>query len=224
MKLMTYYFAALLTVLVNASPAQETKEGQEPKKLSELRQQFESRKEKAIEIVVRPILTDYKNSLEGLQNTLTSQKDLVGALAVRSEKEKVLAELSPSKQDTYVSEQVGSAGYPQNTFENLRKFDIKKPGKKTILMLWIVGSEGNDTGGNVQLIAGEEKTTVYTWSGKSFPKVVRAPYNKQSYKKVKPIECDISEWVKKPGEYSVNFQYVGGYNPLAILRVAIECR
>ena len=224
MRLVTCIVVAMLTVLINVSPAQETKEGQEPKKLSELRQQFESRKQKAIEMAERPILIDYKNALEGLQNALTEKKDLVGALAVRSEKEKILAELSPTKQDTYISEQVGSAGYPQNTYENLRKFDIKNPGKKTILKLWIVGADGNDTGGDVQLISGDVKNTVYTWSGKSFPKVIQGPYNKQSFRKVKPIECDISEWVQKPGEYSVNFQYTGGYNPLAILRVAIECR
>ena len=188
----------------------------EPKELITLRRQCESRKTWA----VRPILLEYKQSLQALQNTLIQRKDLDGVAAVRQELAMVSADLSSAETKSYISEVRGEAGVtPKNNFYS---FDIQKVGMRSVLHYWASGQIGTDTIGRIFLHTPNGKEIeIGGWKPKDFNTVVARI---KSYKELRENTCDISKHVTVPGEYKVEFRYTGGGLVLVILRVEIDVK
>ena len=122
------------------------------------------------------------------------------------------------KPKTYVDETKGWAGI--TPLNNIYKFNIETVGRKAIFRFWASGDIGTATTGQV-LLSGEniQEQIIRQWEPKDF-KI--AANTVSSYKKLKPISCDISSYVKQPGEYQFTFRWGGSQVGLSILRVELE--
>jgi hypothetical protein len=206
---------AILVCFVSASAFGQGS-GAEPKELAGLRRFYDARKVAA----VRPILIEYKQALQNLENTMMQRKDLAGANAVHQEITAVSAEFSSAESKPYVSEERGEAGVtPKNNFYT---FNIKPVGMRAVLRYWGSGQIGTDTMGRIFLHTPNGKEIeVGGWKPKDFNTVVARI---KSYKELRENTCDISKYVTDPGEYKVEFRYTGGGLVLVILRVEIDVK
>ena len=192
------------------------------------------------------LLEQYVKALDGLIKKEVTADRIEEAKVIKTEKEKisfVLADMQaklsvkagadqpfaenvekpvpPSsvvKAKTLVDETRGFAGIFSQ--DNVYTFKIESVEKKTILRFWASGDVGTDTSGQVLLTGPDVKEQVIRqWKPSDFSV---AADTVSSYKKLKPISCDISSHVKQAGEYQVTFKWDGGQIGLAILRVELE--
>ncbi len=120
----------------------------------------------------------------------------------------------------YVSNVKGWAGIPEFSRNNTYGFLLPEVGAKTTLTFYASGRGSTDTFGKVYLVTPDGKQKkIYRWSPDDFEIPVKEARN---YRDLKPVRVDISKLVRAPGRYLVRFQYTGGDDPLAILRVEIR--
>jgi hypothetical protein len=118
----------------------------------------------------------------------------------------------------YVDETRGWAGMEPN--HNIYKFNVESVGRKTMFRFWASGDIGTATSGQVLLTGPDvQDQIIRQWQPNDF-KI--AANTVSSYKKLRPISCDVTSSVKHPGEYQFTFRWGGSQVGLSILRVELE--
>lgn len=114
-------------------------------------------------------------------------------------------------------EHYGHAG-GQNQ-DNVYVLDVNRVFRPAILRMYIHGSNGTDTSGDVILKQPDgTETTIYRWT----PDAVKGkPTGTTKYRDVSPVDVDASQYVNQPGKYEVRFKYVSGHFGLVILKVEL---
>jgi len=170
--------------------------------------------------------------LLSLQKSLTTAGNLEEATAIQeerkklSEREEVVSAKAyldkyGFKPKTYVDETRGFAGNPVEK-NNVYSFDVEQAGNRATLRFWASGDVYTNTFGKISLTppAGEA-VVVYNWKKTDF----QIPADSVgSYDKLRPINVDVSRYVREPGTYKVTFKWVDGTAGLKILRVELDIR
>jgi hypothetical protein len=125
-----------------------------------------------------------------------------------------------SQPERYADKHDGMTGYRDT--DNTYSLDIKRLGRHTTVRLYMYGSGGHDTSGEVLLTRPDgTRTTICEWN----PKAMEDRYSTSSTaKNVRPVEIDASQHVTEPGKYEVTFRYKSGRNALRISKVEIVTR
>lgn len=220
----------IFTSTCNAAP---------PAELESLQASFVSQKER--------LMYNYLQQLTALEGTMLNSNNISGANAVKSEITKIKEELekiaqtsSPEstkqtaaippkpapkpviiKRDpkTHVSEIEGLAGAANFSKNNVYTFNLADIGSASSLRFWATGRRSIESTGTVWLLNPDgRREKVSKWKDRNFDE----PSTEiSSYRKLKPINVDISRVVTKPGTYKVEFEWTGGIDPLVIYRVEL---
>ena len=134
------------------------------------------------------------------------------------ELEKPVSSPSAYRPKTYVDETKGFAGIGPKG--NIYTFQVESVGKKATFRFWASGDISTDTSGQVLLTGPDaQEQIIRQWKPSDFRVAANSV---SSYKKLKPISCDISAYVKQAGEYQITFRWGGSPAGLSILRVELE--
>jgi len=198
---------------------------------------------------MRPLLASYQQKLDELSTRFRQEGNEEKAREAQEEKALIEAELArlikaeeetrvpavpvpvassqPSQEQaavkrvpkTYVSSTRGLAGAASFSENNVYEFTLPEVGPVSTLTFYATGRRSLDSVGNVWLLTPTgEREKVLKWKENYF----KDPSTEvESYKKLKPIREDISEYVKVPGTYRVEFEWTGGIDPLVVYRVEI---
>jgi len=199
---------------------------------------YESQKKNATQIVD----AKYVQNLDALEKNLIDRKDLKGALVVQMEKKKILSESGASSSTTstsapvasikpvaatprpgpfvYSSETEGRAGAPGFSLNNIYKLNVNEVRGNTKLTVYASGRGSKDSYGTISIItpAGQE-IAIHKWEPDDFSD---AANEVSSYKKLKPIEEMVSQFITRPGIYQIRFDYRKGIEPLIIKYVELK--
>lgn len=185
--------------------------------------------------------SSYQGKLEKLEKELVGKNDLAGALVVQYERKKVSgapvvsalpAAASPAApvvtaasgtkgNPVHVNSTRGLAGAEGNTSNNIYTFTLDRIGGQAKLVFYGYGNRSGNTYGRVYLIGPDgNRTEVARWR----PDLLKGPKASdfKAYTDVQAITADISNQVKQPGQYRVEFQYTDGDEALNIYRVEIQ--
>ncbi len=120
----------------------------------------------------------------------------------------------------YVKTVKGWAGIPEFSHNNVYEFTIPEAGNQSTLTFYASGRDSVDTYGDVFILTPDGKRKkIYKWSPDDFEIPLKEV---RSYKHLKPVRVDITEFVSRPGSYRIEFAYRKGDDPLGILRVEIR--
>jgi|GEM_PF-7035755 len=121
---------------------------------------------------------------------------------------------------TYIKEIKGWAGIPEFSRNNIYDFNIPETGTKSTLTVYASGRNSRNTFGEIFIVTPSgRKKMVHRWEPDDFEIPLKEARN---YRDLKPLQVDISEFVKEAGTYQVDFEYLKGDDPLGILRVEIK--
>jgi len=190
--------------------------------------------------------SSYQGKLEKLEKELVGKNDLAGALVVQYERKKLSgapvvsalpAAVSPAASvvaaapssaasgtkgnQVHVNSARGLAGAEGNTSNNIYTFTLDRIGGQAKLVFYGYGNRSGNTYGRVYLVAPDgNRTEVTRWR----PDLLKGPKvaDFKAYTDVQAISADISNQVKQPGQYRVEFQYTDGDEALNIYRVEIQ--
>lgn len=124
---------------------------------------------------------------------------------------------SSGKPEIVADEHYGHAG-GQNQ-NNVYVLTVDRVNRPAILRMYIHGSNGTDTSGDVILKQPDgTETIVYRWNSEA---VAGKPTGAKKYTDVTPVEADVSQFVNQPGKYEVRFKYLSGHFGLVILKVEL---
>ncbi|MCX5863883.1 MAG: hypothetical protein NTW42_02265 [Deltaproteobacteria bacterium] len=187
----------------------------------------------------------YQGKLEKLEKELVGKNDLAGALMVQYERKKLSgapvsalpAAVSPAApvvaaapgsvasgtkgNQVHVNSTRGLAGAEGNTSNNIYTFTLDRIGGQAKLVFYGYGNRSGNTYGRVYLIGPDgNRTEVARWR----PDLLKGPKlaDFKVYTDVQAVSADISNQVKQPGQYRVEFQYTDGDEALNIYRVEIQ--
>ena len=182
--------------------------------------------------------SNYQAKLERLEKELIGKNDLAGALVVQNERKKLSgAPVSPvvapapsapgpvsaigKSSPGYVSSVRGLAGAEGNISNNIYTFTLARIGAQSKLIFHGYGNRSGNSYGRVYVIGPDgNRAEVARWR----PDLIKGPRvsDFKSYTDVRPITADISNQVKQPGQYRVEFQYTDGDEAFNIYRVEIQ--
>ena len=185
--------------------------------------------------------SSYQGKLEKLEKELVGKNDLAGALVVQYERKKLsgapvvsalpaapVVAAAPSSaasgtkgNQVHVNSTRGLAGAEGNTSNNIYTFTLDRIGGQAKLVFYGYGNRSGNTYGRVYLVAPDgNRTEVARWR----PDLLKGPKvaDFKAYTDVQAISADISNQVKQPGQYRVEFQYTDGDEALNIYRVEIQ--
>jgi len=206
----------------------------EPNQLTELRSNLAGKRLATLQ----PLLASYRQQLDELENLLLRANNTTGVRNVQQEKGSVDNELlglvkavepqavvatpppaPPIRREpiTLVNSGQGLAGAASFSENNLYSFKLPEVGTPSSLTFYATGRRSTDSYGNVWLLSPEgRRTKVTKWKSSHF----NTPATEiKSYQKLKPITTDISDYVKVPGTYQIEFEWTDGVDPLVIYRV-----
>lgn len=123
------------------------------------------------------------------------------------------------KSTTLVNDTHGFTG--RRSMNNEYLYSVDAVGKKAIFRFWASGDKGTDTHGEVLLITPRGQRVIYNWSPRDFQ---MSAQQAQDYKRLKPIEVDVSEHISEPGQCTFAFRYKSGMFRLDILRTELELK
>ena len=125
--------------------------------------------------------------------------------------------LDVSGPKTFVDETKGWAG--MEPVHNVYPLQVGHIGNKATFRFWGAGDVGTDASGQVVMRGpdGQERV-IYLWKPSDFKVAAKTV---SSYKQLNPISCDVSSFVKEPGEYRFGFNWGGSPVGLTILRVEL---
>ncbi|NTV14123.1 MAG: hypothetical protein HGA96_09390 [Desulfobulbaceae bacterium] len=208
----------------------------EPSQLTILRNNLDTKRLLALQ----PLLTSYRRQLDELEKTLQHANDADGAKMVQQEREALdreLVELSkavevqpvvaipppppPMRHEprTLINSVQGLAGATSFSENNIYTFSLPEVGNTSSLTFYATGRRSPDSYGNVWLVTPEgKKEKVTKWKSSNF---TTPATEVKSYQKLKPIISDISDHIKLPGKYQVEFEWTDGVDPLVIYRVEL---
>lgn len=135
----------------------------------------------------------------------------------------ILASISASvlaNAGQYAIERRGWAG--NKHVDNVYDFSIRENSSKATMTIWIAGSQGMDSYGSIEIIDPEgKKYAAYSWTAERLKK---ATNNTTSvpFKGANPVIVDVSNDIKKAGQYKVIFTYKKGRHALIIEKVQID--
>ena len=213
---------------------------QEPEQLTKMREVYISNKNSSL----YSLMLDYSKQLENLEITFRQNNNTEAAAAINAERDRIQVEMNaignstgtvaaaapapavvpePVQQahvpQTYVSDVEGFAGAARFSKNNKYTFNIPSAGPNSRLTFHASGRSSVDTKGTVYLVTPDGKRhEIYNWSYRDFEKPAEEA---GSYKKLKPITADITEYVKQPGPYTVEFIWKDSIQPLIIKRVEL---
>jgi hypothetical protein len=120
----------------------------------------------------------------------------------------------------YVLERRGWAGAKH--VDNIYDFSIRENSSKSTMTIWIAGAQGMDSYGSIEIIDPEgKKHAAYSWTAERLEKVTKDTKS-TPFKGANPVTIDISNDIKKVGQYKVVFTYKKGRHALIIEKVQID--
>ncbi len=103
---------------------------------------------------------------------------------------------------------------------NIYDLNVETTADHHLLHLWVNPRRNAESYGDVVLTGPDGNSrTIYSWSETDFAKTFGKV---ESHEEFEPIDVDVSEHVKSPGHYKVEFQYQTGREGVFIYRVQLD--
>ncbi len=120
---------------------------------------------------------------------------------------------------TIVINHRGTAGTPDFSKGNIYNFTLTATSKKGTLIYWAGGRNSTDTYGEIWLTSPDgRRRKIAKWKKSFFREATR---DVSTWSRLRPVTVDISDYLKAPGAYSLEFHWTDGVDPLIIMRVEI---